>query len=190
MNALLNFSNKNTIQCVSNLPENMHETFVKSAIDVLVNKKCDTISIKKISQTLALEQEEVFDLIGLYSSVIRLKAVYDEKEFLEALTTAGFNKSFVKAVLTSPTIIMDKEYYKTAKKLTKFNWRIDISFVYGFLKEQVPPTIIINLQLSSGKQCTFEVDLQTFHKLRFNVSLLLKELTAIEKLSLVKNKLH
>lgn len=49
------------------------------------------------------------------------------------------------------------------------------------LVKKVPIGVILCITMKTGKKYTIEVDAKMFHKLRFNVALVLKELLALEQ---------
>ncbi|XP_017781013.1 PREDICTED: uncharacterized protein LOC108565864 [Nicrophorus vespilloides] len=62
-----------------------------------------------------------------------------------------------------------------------YNWRVDLS---------VPKVnaVLINVNQFNTKAITFRLDIPTFHKLRFNVALVLNEIKEIKKKSKIKLK--
>ncbi|XP_037948888.1 uncharacterized protein LOC119680242 [Teleopsis dalmanni] len=70
----------------------------------------------------------------------------------------------------------------TAKNL---QWRINISLHEGIIQSNAP-TIILHFQLPDGKYRTLELPLAMFHRLRYNVALLLSEMQALENRAVMK----
>lgn len=46
--------------------------------------------------------------------------------------------------------------------------------------KKIPTSVIVCLVLKNGEKYAIEVDAKSFHKLRFNIALILKELTTIK----------
>jgi hypothetical protein len=56
------------------------------------------------------------------------------------------------------------------------SWRVDVSVSTSSLNRLIEPTVFISLTLSSGHIASFEMSLSAFHLLRFNITLVLKEM--------------
>ncbi|KAK3931120.1 COMM domain-containing protein 5 [Frankliniella fusca] len=66
-------------------------------------------------------------------------------------------------------------------------WRVDITISSSVLSRVLEPNIIMELTLRNGKKVTFELSVSKFHKLRFTVASLLKEMDLMEsKMSAIK----
>lgn len=66
------------------------------------------------------------------------------------------------------------------------NWRLDVSLSTSSLNRTLDPHILFQINLSSGQIISFEMTLNTFHKLRFNVTVALKEIEDILNRSFFK----
>lgn len=76
--------------------------------------------------------------------------------------------------------------YPKYPSIASINWRIDVSISSSSVSRGLMPTIAIAMQLSDGKILTFEMNLQMFHLLRFNLSLVLKEICDIQNKQIFK----
>jgi hypothetical protein len=56
------------------------------------------------------------------------------------------------------------------------SWRVDVSVSTSSLSRTLEPSVLISLTLSHGRVVSFEMSLAAFHLLRFNVTLVLKEM--------------
>lgn len=67
-------------------------------------------------------------------------------------------------------------------------WRMDVSIITSWTRRAVKttPTILLRLTTTDLRHHTFEMTVDKFHQLRFAVARLLKELTTIEGLSVLK----
>ncbi|KAI8122938.1 hypothetical protein FF38_11764 [Lucilia cuprina] len=67
-------------------------------------------------------------------------------------------------------------------------WRINISLHQRLSRgpSAVTPTIILHFQLSDGRYRTLELPLSMFHRLRYNVAVLLSEIQALEQRAVMK----
>lgn len=60
--------------------------------------------------------------------------------------------------------------------LKSIDWRVDVSISSSSVSRALVPTIIMQMHLSDGLIVSYEINLHTFHILRFNVALVLKEM--------------
>lgn len=61
-------------------------------------------------------------------------------------------------------------------------WRINVSLGESNLaKLKQQPTVILHLMVKDGEFRTLEVPLAMFHKIRYNIALLLHEIQTLEK---------
>ncbi|KAM7362202.1 COMM domain containing 5 Like Sm protein 4 [Cochliomyia hominivorax] len=67
-------------------------------------------------------------------------------------------------------------------------WRINISFHQRLSQSMsaVTPTIILHFHLSDGRFRTLELPISMFHRLRYNVAVLLSEMQALEQRAVMK----
>ncbi|GIX68885.1 COMM domain-containing protein 5 [Caerostris extrusa] len=72
-------------------------------------------------------------------------------------------------------------------KLSNFGWRIDVAISTSTLNRVLEPAIVMEIRLSNGRKETFEVHPSQFHRLRFAVATLLKEMENLEMKSILKN---
>jgi hypothetical protein len=75
--------------------------------------------------------------------------------------------------------------YPTLDNLT---WRVDVTISSNSLSRILKPTILMTTTTSDGQKKTFEVSVEQFHELRYNVSKVLKEMEDIERLQILKIK--
>ena len=64
-------------------------------------------------------------------------------------------------------------------KLEKFNWRIDVCISTSSLSRSLQPFMRLEFVLSNGRKYSFEMTLNSFNILRFNVAFVLKEMDDI-----------
>ncbi|XP_055375285.1 COMM domain-containing protein 5 [Condylostylus longicornis] len=65
----------------------------------------------------------------------------------------------------------------------RFQWKINISLIDSGISHLNQPTVIIHFQTVNDEIKTFELPLSMFHRLRYNVALLLKELQSWESIN-------
>ncbi|KAI5624697.1 COMM domain-containing protein 5, partial [Silurus asotus] len=71
-------------------------------------------------------------------------------------------------------------------KLEKLRWRVDVAISTSSLSRALQPSILMQLKLSDGNLHQFEVPMSKFQELRYNVTLILKEMNDLEKRSVLK----
>jgi hypothetical protein len=59
------------------------------------------------------------------------------------------------------------------------SWRVDASISTSSLSRTLEPSIMVEMNLSNGQKYSFEMTLSSFHLLRFNVAIVLKEMDDI-----------
>ncbi|EGC35525.1 hypothetical protein DICPUDRAFT_152138 [Dictyostelium purpureum] len=78
-------------------------------------------------------------------------------------------------------------------KLETFKWRVDVIISSSFTSRVLIPVILMEMADNNGKTRVFEVSVDTFHKLRYNVAKVLKDLEDLEQnqiISKLENKLN
>ncbi|EFA79854.1 COMM domain-containing protein 5 [Heterostelium album PN500] len=71
-------------------------------------------------------------------------------------------------------------------QLETFKWRVDVIISSSFTSRVLNPVILMEITDTKGKERTFEVSLDTFHKLRYNVSKVLKDMEDLDQLPILK----
>jgi len=73
-----------------------------------------------------------------------------------------------------------------AASLDLLRWKVDVTISTSVLNRVLEPTIMMEMTLSDGKQQQFAVPISQFHELRYNVALVLNEMEALERRSILK----
>jgi hypothetical protein len=69
-----------------------------------------------------------------------------------------------------------------APGLSSFRWRVDVAISTDQLSKVFKPTIIVELGVSDGKAVkTFEIPVDQFHNLRYNVAKVLRNMEEVER---------
>ncbi|KAK7138518.1 hypothetical protein R3I94_013978 [Phoxinus phoxinus] len=71
-------------------------------------------------------------------------------------------------------------------KMEEFKWRVDVAISTSSLARALQPSILMQIKLSDGHVHRFQVPVVKFQKLRYNVSLMLKEMNDVEKRSILR----
>ncbi|CAF1032112.1 unnamed protein product [Brachionus calyciflorus] len=61
-------------------------------------------------------------------------------------------------------------------RIESLNWRVDIAISTSSVGRGLLSTIVVRMSLSNGEIISYEVNIQMFHQLRYNVALVLKEM--------------
>ncbi|KYQ92644.1 COMM domain-containing protein 5 [Tieghemostelium lacteum] len=70
-------------------------------------------------------------------------------------------------------------------QLVNFKWRVDVVISSSFTSRVMIPVILMEMTDNFGQQKTFEVSLDIFHKLRYNVSKVLKDMEDLEQIQIL-----
>jgi hypothetical protein len=73
------------------------------------------------------------------------------------------------------------EHRVSAPKLSSFKWRVDVVISTDALSKVFRPTILAETTTSDGKTRTFEVPIEQFHELRYNVAKVLRNMEEVER---------
>ncbi|GAM21025.1 hypothetical protein SAMD00019534_042000, partial [Acytostelium subglobosum LB1] len=71
-------------------------------------------------------------------------------------------------------------------QMAGFKWRVDVVISSSFTSRVLNPIILMEMTDSKGVTRTFEVDIDTFHKLRYNTSKVLKDMEDLDQLPILK----
>ncbi|XP_026293356.1 COMM domain-containing protein 5-like [Frankliniella occidentalis] len=77
-----------------------------------------------------------------------------------------------------------QRHFDTVREM---KWRVDITISSSALSRVLEPNIIMELRLDNGRRITFELSVSKFHKLRYTVASILKEMDLMNsKMSAIK----
>lgn len=68
-----------------------------------------------------------------------------------------------------------------APSLTSFRWRVDVAISTETLQKVFKPTILCETTTSNGETKTFEMPVEQFHHLRYNVAKVLRNMEEVER---------
>ncbi|XP_045481521.1 uncharacterized protein LOC123685730 [Harmonia axyridis] len=164
--------------------QEIRNVFLKIGLSVMQSSQDRTKVLDKISHELNIEKHKLVELIAIYVEIIKLFLITSDKDFNAQLGQFGFNSEFIEELPLVPnrkevhsTIL---KYYKMEKRnLVDLKWTIDLSLYNEFANKNVK-YVIIQISTNNGKKTTLKVDIKSFHKLRYNISLILKEMTRLK----------
>jgi len=70
--------------------------------------------------------------------------------------------------------------------LEAVKWRVDVTISTQTMSRVLKPSVLMEIHTSDGKRRTFEMSVEKFHELRFNVAKMLKDAEEVEKLNILK----
>ncbi|XP_043087976.1 COMM domain-containing protein 5-like [Puntigrus tetrazona] len=109
-----------------------------------------------------------------------LRALRVPEEFIADMSSAVFGNR------QTSVNISGTHQGPTLPKIQDFKWRVDVAISTSSLSRALQPSILMQMKLSDGQVHQFEVPVGKFQELRYNVSLILKEMNDIEKRSILK----
>ena len=66
-------------------------------------------------------------------------------------------------------------------RLEQLHWRIDVAISSSSLLRVFRPSILLQMTLSDGRMKTFDVSIEQFHQLRYNVAKVLRDMQELER---------
>ncbi|KAJ8923587.1 hypothetical protein NQ315_010166 [Exocentrus adspersus] len=175
---------KSTINAVCEFPPEFRSKVLKVALVAFQPTAQDRSKIiENLANDRGISKDQLCQVIGVYISLVRLFLQTSDNEFSTRLSEIGFTSDFVQQlpfighrdeILNNLTNGFDADF----GKLSTLKWKIDISLSITLIK--IPTTVILCLTLKNGKKYTIEVDAKSFHKLRFNIAIVLKELASLK----------
>eukprot|EP00727_Mastigamoeba_balamuthi_P009404 m51a1_g5086 hypothetical protein (85) ;mRNA; r:255249-255619 len=70
--------------------------------------------------------------------------------------------------------------------LADLKWRVDVAVSTSASSRVMAPVILMEMTTSEGKVWTFEVPVDKFHELRYNVARVLKDVEELDQLPILK----
>lgn len=122
-------------------------------------------------------------LFKLHRSALRMSSLKQEilkEDLIEFLKfPAEYATDFTSLVSSQKRENIDTLYFKMRPQLPTLkcvSWRVDVSISTSSLSRTLEPTILMQMHLSNGQKISFEMSINSFHLLRFNVAFVLKEI--------------
>ncbi|XP_053688543.1 COMM domain-containing protein 5 [Sabethes cyaneus] len=186
---------KNYLKYVPELESNaVLRTIVQLCINYIESKTCSKEIINRAVEKIAAANQDVPEHIyELFSAILLLIQMYlrypkgivkdDElKETLKELRFAEHCTEDLIKVLHNHRDVLSWNYREMRNLRSppkRMVWRINVNFVN---RSTTPyPTVIIHIQKTDGEFQSFEINIAQFHRLRYNVALLLHELQSLDR---------
>ncbi|XP_034161916.1 COMM domain-containing protein 5 isoform X3 [Pangasianodon hypophthalmus] len=165
---------------LKDLDKQLFSQILKVVVNALEEKEC-SVSMAEIIEDNSLSEEKLSDIVsGMYELL---------KEALRLPSSSVIQESFEEDLRELRRPALDAsvtQHGPRLPKLEKFRWRVDVAISTSSLSRALQPTILMQLKLSDGNLHQFEVSVPKFQELRYNVSLILKEMNDLEKRSVLK----
>ncbi|KAJ8985866.1 hypothetical protein NQ317_006240 [Molorchus minor] len=183
---------KNLINTVCQFPEEHKNKIVKMALVASQPNAHDKSRIiESFSNDSNIPKQQIYEVLGVYIAIVHLFLESNDNDFNTRLLEIGFTPEFVEKL---PFIGNRDEIVKNLlnnfntdyAKLASLKWKLDISLSNSLVVRKIPASVILIITLKNSSKYTIEVEAKTFHKLRFSVALILKELHMLQSSMLNK----
>ncbi|KAK2890641.1 hypothetical protein Q8A67_013284 [Cirrhinus molitorella] len=180
---------------LKNLDRDTFTQMLSAVVKAIDGQDCCE-SLRVISES-GLISEESFNhvMAGLYTllkEALCLPSLRQEV-FNDDLRTLRVSEEFIADMSSvvfgsrqSSVNVSDTHRGPTLAKIEDFKWRVDVAISTSSLSRALQPSILMQMKLSDGHLHRFEVPVVKFQELRYNVSLILKEMNDVEKRSILK----
>ncbi|XP_069468822.1 COMM domain-containing protein 5 isoform X1 [Ambystoma mexicanum] len=184
------------------LQDLQHDVFrkiLKAVVGALEGKDCKE-SVKNICENGCLSEEQLSYIIaGLYTllkealrlPISTLKPDVFKEDLKELRIPEDFIVDLANILFGNRRQVLETAAINQGTRLPSvedLRWRVDVAISTSSLARALQPSILMQLKLSDGTSCRFEVPVAKFQELRYNVALLLKEMNDLEKRSILKIK--
>ncbi|XP_051506401.1 COMM domain-containing protein 5 [Myxocyprinus asiaticus] len=169
-----------------------------AVVNAVAGQECSD-SMRVISESGLISEENfnhvVAGLYALLKEALRLSASSLKQEvFSEDLRALRISEEFIADVSSvvfgngQTSLKVSATQGPSLPKIEEFKWRVDVAISTSSLSRALQPSILMQMKLSDGRLHQFEVPVAKFQELRYNVSLILKEMNDLEKRSILKIK--
>jgi len=170
--------------------EGILELVVQFLKDDITEEQFDTTAqeLKVDKQTLSIAFGGLLVLVrGAVRSRVKLEQI--QKDLQELRSIPQYLAQDVIRVLKenqqlfAAALVSKRVRYPTLENL---KWRVDVTISTQTMSRVLKPSILMEATTSDGKRKTFEMTVEKFHELRYNVSKVLKDMEDMEKLNILK----
>ncbi|XP_060537366.1 uncharacterized protein LOC132708802 [Cylas formicarius] len=189
----LNEIPKSTITLVNNFPKDHTSRMIKMALACLQPQPQDLSKvIEKFSKEKNIEKHEISEVLSIYIAILKVFVNSNDKDFIQQLLEVGFTNKFLEdlPLVSNRQELVDTYFmpsYEHFQNVDTIKWRIDISLHNSTLGSKILPSIMLIIKMKDGRCYTIEMNLIMFHKLRFNIAVILKEMSKLKSSSIVNN---
>ncbi|KAI6653251.1 hypothetical protein LOD99_3776 [Oopsacas minuta] len=180
-----------TIKKAMNLEKNNWKNILTFVNGYLVDQEFNNDKFNELIESIPLTEEETKGVISAIIVVARytLKSPNMRQEhFEEDLRNLKFPEAaigiLVKMLFGANRAVINASVVEAGVSLPRFQalkWRVDITISNTLLQRVLIPTILGELQLTNGKTSMFEMSVEKFHEMRYNVALVLQEMEELDQ---------
>ncbi|XP_063045624.1 COMM domain-containing protein 5 [Engraulis encrasicolus] len=169
---------------------------LKAVVNAIEGKNCCG-EVKAILESGTVPEEALNHIIagmfGLLKEALRLpKSTFKQEVFQEDLRTLRISEEFI-ADFSSvvfgnrrPLESVGTPQVADLPCIKEFNWRVDVAISTSSIARALQPSILTEVKLSDDTRHHIEIPISKFQELRYNIALILKEMTDLEKKSILK----
>ncbi|CAK6969324.1 COMM domain-containing protein 5 [Scomber scombrus] len=182
---------------LKDVDQEMFRKILKAVVSALEGKDCREV-MKSIAESSVVPQERLSHIVaGMYrllSEAIRipvssLKQEAFKEDLREVRIPEDFITDFSSVVFGNRRAVLDAATSQNdphLPTLDQLKWRVDVAISTSSLARALQPSVLMQMKLSDGSFHRFEVPVTKFQELRYNVAMILKEMNALEKRSILK----
>uniref|UniRef100_A0A0K8TQI0 COMM domain-containing protein 5 n=1 Tax=Tabanus bromius TaxID=304241 RepID=A0A0K8TQI0_TABBR len=189
------------VKSIPHLSKPVLRVLIQVSVHYIESKKCSPevldLALTKLSHSGCEISENFYELFAAVLQIMQIflrtpKGSVKDEELRECLKELKFTDECIddiSKVLHNHRDSLTKNFYEVKSVRSpprRLQWRINISLMDSGISNLSQPTIILHFQASNGEYKTFEFPIAMFHRLRYNVALLLKEMQTIEGRQLMK----
>lgn len=178
---------KKSMPTIHKLGEENFKTLLNAALDQFAGKS-NVSGLERAREASGLGEDSFHAVITCFITVLRagfrerhkrktLESDMNAMNFPEYVSK-GFIKVFSKRRGSMESIAQSETFrYPTLKNL---KWRVDVTISTSSLSRVLKPSVLMEMSLSDGSIKTFEMQIDQFHQLRYNVAKVLKYMRGLE----------
>eukprot|EP00800_Vazella_pourtalesii_P001517 TRINITY_DN11384_c1_g1_i1.p1 TRINITY_DN11384_c1_g1~~TRINITY_DN11384_c1_g1_i1.p1 ORF type:complete len:219 (+),score=40.09 TRINITY_DN11384_c1_g1_i1:41-697(+) len=173
-----------------NLEKNSWKNILNFVNQYLVEQNFSNDRFEEVVAGVPLTEEETKGVVAAMITVARCvfrNPIIRQEHFQEDLQNLKFPEASIgillKMLFGANRAVIDASVVESRVSLPRFlalKWRVDVTISNTLLQRALTPTILCELLLRNGKSNLFEISIEKFHELRYNVALVLKDMEELE----------
>ncbi|ESO93858.1 hypothetical protein LOTGIDRAFT_228614 [Lottia gigantea] len=188
---------KSMIKPISKIEQDLFRKLLKLLVAALEGNEIEYDDIKRLESESLSEETIVIIYAGfmtLLKSALKHTSLKQEmfvEDLHELQIPEIFHNDLSSVVYGSRRPKIDNFSNEQRPRMTRLDnlkWRVDVAISTSVLNRVLEPSIQMEMTLSDGTIQSFEVPISQFHKLRYNIAFILKEMEDLEKRSILKIK--
>lgn len=189
------------IKYVPQLSKPVLRVLIQVSVHYIESRKCSPevldLALTKLTHSGCEIPENFCELFAAILQIMQIflrtpKGSVKDDELRQCLRELKFTEECIddiSKVLHNHRDSLTKNFYEVKclrSPPKRMQWRINISLGDCGITQLSQPTIIIHFQTPNGECRTLEFPVAMFHRLRYNIALLLKEMQSLENRALMK----